>query len=168
MEESCNEPETPFIELKVIGVDIHQDLGKPYSSFIIQACHNSKMWTVEKRFSEFYAFDKELRKIIGNCDFLPPPLRKTFFSPRAEEIDHRKHLLNEYVNALSLFTASRAEPHDLCPDEDSEKSYWTAVHAIYGFVKFAECSSSVERIRSIQVYPRHASRSNLGVFIRVL
>jgi hypothetical protein len=144
----------PALELNVIGVDIHQDIGRPYSTFIIQARYGSKIWTVEKRFSEFFAFDQQLRKLLGKSEMLPPPLRKSFLLPGPQEIEHRKQLLNDYLHILSVFIMSHTlgtnSVQKSC-DEVAEKAHWAAVHSIYTFVRFVECSSSVEVVHSVQV-----------------
>ena len=155
-QENLLDPDTKstVLELNVIGVDIHQDIGRPYCTFIIQARYGSKIWTVEKRFSEFFAFDQQLRKLVGRSNVLPPPLRKSFFVPGPDQIEHRKQLLNDYLHALSVFITSHTlgvENVRRSADEKAEKAYWEAVHSIYGFVRFVECSSSVHLVRSVQV-----------------
>ena len=158
---------SPPLELNVIGVDIHQDIGRPYSTFIVQARYGTKIWTVEKRFSEFFAFDQHLRKLIGNSNILPPPLRKSFLLPGPQEIEHRKQLLNDYLHALSVFITSHTlgtNSVERSSDENAEKSYWSAVHSIYKFVRFVECSSSVEMVHSVQVYHVKLGDSPANVF----
>ena len=88
---SENAAERPSLELSLVGMDIHQDVGRPYTTFIIQARYASESWTVEKRYSEFCTLDQELRKILGSgAGSLPPPLRKSFLLPNAEELEHRE------------------------------------------------------------------------------
>jgi len=143
----------PILELNVIGVDIRQDLGRPYSAFLIQAKYGSKRWTVEKRFSEFYAFDQKLRKTLAKANFLPPPLKRTFLQPGPQEIENRKNQLNDYLHTLSVFIASHAQTSQFVlqqAEEQSEQAHWHAVHDIYDFVRFVECSASVERISTVQ------------------
>ncbi len=142
------------LEMNVIGYDIHQDLGRPYCSYILQCRYGSKTWTVEKRFSEFFAFDQQLRQLVVKSDLLPPPLRRGIMLAGSDQIEQRKQLLNDYLHTLCVFVTSRTLGigSDLkASDEIAEKSFWAAVHAIYGFVRFVEFSSSVDRARSAAV-----------------
>jgi hypothetical protein len=147
-------PESPVLELNVIGYDIHQDVGRPYCSYIVKCRYATKTWTVEKRFSDFFAFDRQLRKLLGRSSLLPPPLRRGLVNSSPAELDQRKRTLNDYLHTLSIFIAS----HTLgigsnwkLSDENDEKSYWDAVHEIYGFVRFVEFSPSVDRLRFVEV-----------------
>jgi hypothetical protein len=149
-------PINPVLELNVISYDIHQDLGRPFCSYLVQCRHGAKNWSLEKRFSEFFALDQQLRQLVGKSDLLPPPLRKGLMLAGSDQIEQRKQLLNDYLHTLSFFITSRTSgigSDGTLTDENekAEKSYWAAVHAIYDFVRFVEFSSSADRVRSAAV-----------------
>jgi hypothetical protein len=149
-------PESPVLELNVVGYDIHQDVGRPYCYYLVKCRYATKIWTVEKRFSDFFAFDRQLRKLVGKSNLLPQPLRKGLVHSSPAELDQRKRLLNDYLHTLTIFVASHTfgiGSNWKLSDESAEKSYWDAVHAIYGFVRFVEveCSPSVEIQRFVEV-----------------
>ncbi len=149
-----SKPENPVLELNVIGYDIHQDVGRPYCSYVLKCRYAAKIWTIEKRFSEFFAFDQQLRHIVGRSGLLPPPLRRGLIHSTPAELDQRKRLLNDYIHTLSIFVTSHTigiGSNWKQSDENAEKSYWDAVHAIYGFVRFVEFSPSVDRVHLIEV-----------------
>jgi hypothetical protein len=144
------------LELNVIGYDIYQDLGRPYCSYVVKCRCGPNTWTVEKRFSEFFALDQQLHQLVGKSDLLPQPLRKGLMLAGSDQIEQRKQLLNDYLHTLSIFITSRSlglgsDGKSSDESEKAEKSYWAAVHAIYAFVRFVEFSSSADRVRSAAV-----------------
>ncbi len=71
----------------------------------------------------------------------------------SDHIEQRKQLLNDYLHTLCIFVTSHTLGigSDLkSSDENAEKSFWAAVHTIYGFVRFVEFSSA-DRVRSAVV-----------------
>ena len=159
---SSSTPISQVLELNVISYDIHQDLGRPFCSYLVQCRYGAKKWSLEKRFSEFFALDQQLRQLVGKSDLLPQPLRKGLMLAGSDQIEQRKQLLNDYLHTLSFFITSRtlgigSDGTLTDENENTEKSYWAAVHAIYGFVRFVEFSSSADRVRSAAVSSSHIS-----------
>jgi hypothetical protein len=88
----CTSIEVRIVDTKLI--DSH-------TKYFVRVSYGVKSWAVERRFTDFYYLDKELRDTFPNIKIPPlPPKRYILSSNDPRFVDERKEQLEIYLKAL--------------------------------------------------------------------
>jgi len=135
----------PKLNVRVMAaVDRSDFSGNSFVAFVLGCRFGDHGWTLEKRFSNFYALHEQLVAMLGRdlAARLPalPPKLANILGPGAREVQERRHRLDAFMQELCRMAASAArQGTDACAGDDAaHKSVLHILHELYRFVEFVE------------------------------
>jgi hypothetical protein len=91
----CTALTTRIVETKQL-----KNSSGSYTVYVVEVSSGIKSWSIERRFSDFYHLDQQLRKNNPGIEFPPLPPKKLFGSSTSKVVDSRKETLESYLQKI--------------------------------------------------------------------